>query len=248
MSRTIIVGLAVIVVAVLSFLVIGAFSAGNVEDMAEGQGQFEVEGEAVEEAEAPVPSAISDPAEDVQDEAKNNDDDPLEQQQENAAQNAEAPMAEPVTSDSESPDETDTADVPAVVTDEDAGAEGAVEEALVPTEDADAEETDATASASNETAPVSAEAADAADDAAPTGDDAATDEADAAAGGVDTEALAALLTPETFDAEAVMAIVEESDLDQVEKDALMTALEQAADEPQFVDAAILSTKRRFDID
>jgi hypothetical protein len=63
-----------------------------------------------------------------------------------------------------------------------------------------------------------------------------------------TEELAALLTPETFDPNAILAYVLQSDaIDQVEKEALTVALQQAREQPEFVDAAILSTRRRFEL-
>lgn len=82
-------------------------------------------------------------------------------------------------------------------------------------------------------------------------DDAVTEEmledVDPAAVPRNLEELAELLTPETFDADAILAYVRDSDLSAVEKDALTVAIQQAAEQPEFVDAAILSTRRRFDV-
>jgi hypothetical protein len=82
-------------------------------------------------------------------------------------------------------------------------------------------------------------------------DDAVTEEmledVDPAAVPRNLEELAELLTPETFDADAILAYVRDSDLSDVEKDALTVAIQQAAEQPEFVDAAILSTRRRFDV-
>jgi hypothetical protein len=294
MSRTIIVGLAVIVVAALSFLVIGTFSEGDVDDMSSDPTPVEIEEEAV--AADPVPSAINDPQEDVQDEAKNNDPNPLEQQVENAEANLEGqPLEEPVMSDTAEPAVVEGAALPddmdaapalpdaevgpvdeallgieseaagtgetVVITEETA-------EALAETDDAQGEaiqrsDTGGTAVPETETlregfvegettqSVTDAELATDAIDAAAS-DDAAAEEAlegvDPAAVPANDEELAALLTPETFDPDAITAYVLQSDaLDQVAKDALVVALQQANEQPAFVDAAILSIRRRFDI-
>ncbi|TFL17976.1 hypothetical protein [Jannaschia formosa] len=308
MSRNIIVGLAVLVVAVLAWIVIDRMSEGEVPEMVEGVPQVEVDPETVVEEElTPTVDPVEGVGRDIVGDVVEVTPEPGEEAALLPETGAEvlgdttegptvgaSPLVEAGPSTTEDAVELTGETVvdpgtPAIVVEEEPAEEAAAGAALVEEapaedgatelviidgapgeeapaegteaetvviEDATAEEAPATGTA---TEPVVIEGATA--DEAPAEDGAtelvviegAPDAADAGTDTVDIPrdeaALAEMLTPETFDADAILAYVEnDQELDAVQRNALVTALEQARDNPEFVDAAILALRRQFEIE
>ena len=92
------------------------------------------------------------------------------------------------------------------------------------------------------------EAAEGAADAATEEAAAATEEAAgtaAAEGGMD---LSELLTAEGFDAEQIVTAIESSELGQVQKTALTAAVNQAAENPELVEATLTRLKEALGVE
>ncbi|UWQ20788.1 hypothetical protein [Jannaschia sp. W003] len=272
MSRNVIVGLAVVVVAVLAWIVIARFDDGaEVADApVDGPLTTEVEGDAVvvdvdpdAEPEANVEAVVDEAA-------------PLTEAGEDAASSLEeaneVAEEEPQVPADAAPD---AADSDAVVLENEVTVVG--DEAAAEVDEA-ADEVEAAADAVGDAASDAAAATGAAiENAAEATADAVGDAADATAeavddageavenddpevvtttvpitpaeGTVDADAeIAELLTPETFDADRLIVLIDESDLDADARTSLRTAVEEARDDPSLVDATIERIRTDLEIE